>query len=521
MSLTIPVIDVFAGPGGLSEGFASFQNHNNNCFKICLSIEKDPIAYMTLQLRSFFRQFEHQVPDAYYDYLHGELKKEELFKQYPVATRASLQETWLAELSNETEIHNKVEENINNALAGSQKWVLIGGPPCQAYSLVGRSRMKKTKPEEFEKDKRHFLYREYLNIIAKHGPPVFVMENVPGMLSSKVNGDNIFEKILHDLRNPTEAILELNNVTTKPEEKYTYRIYSLAKLTNDTQSLKPADYIIKAEDYGIPQARHRVILLGIRSDLDIVPSCLPVALKRVPMIDAISDLPALRSSLSKEKDCYETWKSIIESIPQCVWFKDSSINKEVKEKLLTTARNNTPMLETGGGFLQGQRKPVFAPDWFYDDKLGGINHHQSRGHIREDLYRYFFASCFAQVYKRSPEMRDFPQDLLPKHANIRKAINGEMFCDRFRVQLEGKPSTTITSHISKDGHYYIHPDPKQCRSLTVREAARLQTFPDNYFFEGPKTEQYRQIGNAVPPFLAKQIAKVVYQIFYPDKPQIR
>jgi len=130
--------------------------------------------------------------------------------------------------------------------------------------------------------------------------------------------------------------------------------------------------------------------------------------------------------------------------------------------------------------------------------------------IRSDLQRYFFAACFADLNQASPELADFPATLLPQHHNVSYALSGSHFADRFRVQLASRPSTTITSHISKDGHYYIHPASPQCRSLTVREAARLQTFPDNYFFEGQRTAQYIQVGNAVPPLLAVQIAELVH-----------
>jgi DNA (cytosine-5)-methyltransferase 1 len=156
--------------------------------------------------------------------------------------------------------------------------------------------------------------------------------------------------------------------------------------------------------------------------------------------------------------------------------------------------------------------PARETTWFADARLHGACNHETRGHIRKDLHRYFFAAVFAKKRGRSPLLEDFPRALLPNHENVADALKETKFNDRFRVQLASRPSTTIVSHISKDGHYYIHYDPSQCRSLTVREAARLQTFPDNYFFEGPRTEQYKQVGNAVPPLLAKQIAQIVAEL---------
>src|SRR5690606_34653879 len=148
----------------------------------------------------------------------------------------------------------------------------------------------------------------------------------------------------------------------------------------------------------------------------------------------------------------------------------------------------------------------------HDGRLRSLNSHEARAHMASDLRRYMYAAVFADVTGRSPKLSDFPNSLLPDHRNVELVTSGKMFSDRFRVQLPYHVATTITSHISKDGHYFIHYDPLQCRSLTVREAARLQTFPDNYKFEGPRTEQYHQVGNAVPPYLSGQIADIIADV---------
>ena len=507
--MPIPVLDIFAGPGGLGEGFSALEGSGQRAFKIKLSIEKDEHAHQTLEVRAFFRQFPcEEVPKEYYEHLRGEISRQELLGRFPEQAEKAEKEAWHAELGSDRFPAHVVDDRIRGAIGKTRDWVLIGGPPCQAYSLVGRSRRK--HDPSFKDDEKHLLYRQYLRILAVHRPPVFVMENVKGLLSAKVKEEGILDRILSDLENPLRAIADQDS-GAKP---LTYRLVSLVRRGGDLlRRCDPQDFVVRTEDYGVPQARHRIILLGIRSDIKAEPGLLEKQ-DAVFIEDVIGDLPRLRSGLSKEEDNDDTWRAALQGITREAWFKSPKVDAKLRSKIREQLQLMESGLDRGTDFVGRSGGVIGAhAGWFNDPRLDGVCNHATRSHIRADLHRYFFVSAFASVHGRSPLLEDLPVEILPHHRTVAEALKETKFNDRFRVQRKGWPSTTITSHISKDGHYYVHYDPTQCRSLTVREAARLQTFPDNYFFEGPRTQQYHQVGNAVPPFLAHQIAKIVYDIF--------
>jgi DNA (cytosine-5)-methyltransferase 1 len=263
----IKIIDLFAGPGGLGEGFSSFNEGGKYPFRISLSVEMEHSAWKTLRLRSFVRQFTQNnkpIPNEYFTYLAGNLgtnPEEILFKKFEKQASAANEEALQLKLGDDHD-NQVIFDKIKSRLGNDKNWVLIGGPPCQAFSLMGRARNKGKENYVPEEDHRHFLYQEYLKIIEEFSPAVFVMENVKGILSSKINGELIFNKIKEDLENPSKAL-------NKPAGA-TYRIFSLVS-NNHKSSQDPHDFIIKSEDYGIPQARHRVILLGVRNDISNIP----------------------------------------------------------------------------------------------------------------------------------------------------------------------------------------------------------------------------------------------------------
>lgn len=512
--MAIPIIDLFAGPGGLGEGFSALRRHGAPKFKIKLSVEKDFHAHQTLELRAFYRQFpDGEVPEEYYDHLSGGCTREAVFKAFPCQAERAATEAWRTELGKAETPDSLVDDRIRRALGKHHaNWVLIGGPPCQAFSLVGRSKMIGEKGiEKYEADHRHMLYEQYLRIIAEHLPPIFVMENVKGLISAKIKERSTFARIIADLKDPVTAIYGNQR---KQRDPVFYRIVSLVvKKEGSPESYAPEDFVVQSEDYGIPQARHRVIFLGIRSDTKFIPRLLQRR-ESVPIEDVISDLPKLRSGLSKEPDSGELWKDALASIAFSTWLRDPRMDESLRSEISAAACRVDGRLERGREYMPATpRNMQSLSEWFSDPRVRGVCNHATRSHIRADLHRYFFAAAYARIFNRSPLLEDLPADLLPDHKNVEEALKKTKFNDRFRVQMAGRPSTTITSHISKDGHYYIHYDPMQCRSLTVREAARLQTFPDNYFFEGPRTQQYHQVGNAVPPLLAHQIADIVADFF--------
>ncbi|HYW16818.1 MAG TPA: DNA cytosine methyltransferase [Allosphingosinicella sp.] len=541
---TVPFIDIFAGPGGLSEGFsrhAAFSGGETS-FESRLAIEKDAIAAQTLRLRSFYRAFpEAEVTDDYYQVVRGQKAAASLALR-PEWLKAE-QHVWNATLGEvpEATLHSR----IATALEGDQNWVLLGGPPCQAYSLMGRARMtgigaaaraegknldelRRLKRSEFAGDHRHVLYREYLRIVAIHQPAVFVMENVKGILSSRLvdpegqDAGRVFEQIRTDLSDPGAALagdIDPHIVEARSRgPAHQYRLYSLV-IGGERQGdeVKDREFLIPAEDYGVPQRRHRVILLGIRDDLMAKPEALKRS-EKVKVKHALDGFPPLRSGLSKGDTDWTGW---LKALRQA--FRDHGVplpgTERVKEVICDLLFGETAELTRGMPFIPcmiGTNRLELS-QWYSDPNLGGIIQHESRSHMSSDLARYAYASATAEVTGACPRLEEWPPQLLPKHRNVQHdklagKTTADGFNDRFKVQIWEEPASTVTSHIAKDGHYFIHPDPLQCRSLTVREAARLQTFPDNYYFCGNRTQQYHQVGNAVPPYLAYQIAKVVAQL---------
>lgn len=413
----INVLDLFAGAGGLSEGFY------NEGFNIVSHVEMDPQACDTLRTREAYRYLKKNNIEDYYKYLDAKITREELYNLIP---QMELNRVINAEISPKT--LKAIFEKIDTQLKKEKKKeidVLIGGPPCQAYSMIGRNR----DPNRMVNDPRNFLYRYYGRFLKYYKPKVFLFENVPGILSAG-NGKRL-ETIFNHFRDSGYTIHHSKN------------------------------FILNATKFGVAQNRNRVILIGIRKNLELKPSF---------------DFNYDGELKSEDLLCHDLIKL---NHNQGSPFRSEYIKAPNEYLLSSGIRNGEPF----------------------------ITQHYSR-YINEndrEIYR-IVASNLINLNKKT-RYEELPEHLI-RHKNTRA------FQNRFKAVNPKEPSQTIVAHMERDGHYYIHPDIEQNRSLTIREAARLQSFPDNYFFEGSRGAALRQIGNAVPPLMARGLAKMIREIFF-------
>lgn len=394
-------IDLFAGAGGLSEGFY------REGFVPVAHIEKDKNACFTLKTRIAYHYLkERNRLDIYVKYLKQKISRDQLYRFVPTSLLESvinqeIEESTLSDLFDE--IDNKLDEDLD---------LIVGGPPCQAYSLAS------AHIEEKNKD-LIFLYKLYGKFLERYKPKMFIFENVPG-------------------------------IYTADEGKY----YKGLKKCFNTAGYYLEDKKLNSSNFNVPQKRERVIIIGWRKDLNYFYPNFETTPTHITISELFQDLPEIQQGQSIE-------------------------------------------------FGEYPRKGSSYVNNFIRNGIDVFTHHIARTHNNRDLNIYKMA---IEKWEKGVRLKNSD---IPKNMRTQKNITS--FLDRFKV-VDGKGlSHTMIAHIAKDGHYYIHPDKNQLRSISVREAARIQSFPDDYFFEGPRTSVFTQIGNAVPPLLAQEIAKTIFK----------
>lgn len=415
-------IDLFAGAGGLSEGFIRAG------FQAVAHIEMNPDAANTLRTRlAYWYLLNNRNLKPYYSYLRGKITRDELYALVP--------ENYLSAVLNYTMSKKNLKQLfklIDNKLQAQGEdghiHLIVGGPPCQAYSLAGRAKLRSLENATREKggqvidDERKYLYVLYCEFLKRYKPDMFVFENVPGLLSMD-NGQH-WKAI--------QAMLRRVGYNIECRE-------------------------LNARDFGVPQERKRIIIIGWRKRTQHhYPEFQPVEADWT-VSDILADLPPIQAGQQSKS------------------------------------------------YSRKRRKPYVAEHLRTSDDV--LTWHVARPHKEQDreIYRLAIHEWLDKGKHHRLQYHNIPE-------HLRTHKNQTDFSDRFKVVAPDIPYChTMLAHISKDGHYFIHPDINQARSLTVREAARIQTFPDSYFFEGSRTSAFTQIGNAVPPLMAQRIAEALME----------
>lgn len=405
-------IDLFAGAGGFAEGFKRAG------FEPVAHVEIDPAACFTLKTRlSYHYLKENNKLDIYIKYLKGEISRDQLYLTVPSYILESV-----VNLSISNENNSKIFRIIEKLNGKKDIDIIVGGPPCQAYSVAGRSADKNRK----RYDHRNYLYKQYARFLVEFRPMLFVFENVPGLHTAN---DGTYYRNL---------------------KKYFKRI-----------GYQVEDKIIDAADFGVIQKRKRVIIIGWQKDVMFSYPDFEKLDNQWTVNSLLLDLPFLR-------------------------------NGEVRNRAQYRAGTND-----------------YLEKFQIRNGVDFVTQNITRPHNKRDLEIYKMAIELWEKESKRLKNSEIPED-------IRTQKNITSFLDRFKVVAPDNLSHTLIAHIAKDGHYYIHPDKEQLRSISIREAARIQSFPDDYFFEGSRTSAFRQIGNAVPPLMAESIAQKIKALIEND-----
>lgn len=398
-------IDLFVGCGGLSEGFEQSRK-----YKMIGAVEWEP---------SPVKELRNHLKNRW-----GIQDSEERVLQFDIQRTEELFNGWKDKKFGES-------KGLDALVGNRQLDVIIGGPPCQAYSVAGRIRDEHGMREDY----RNYLFESYLKVVQHYKPRVFVFENVPGILSAK----------------PGDGSVRIIDLIQKAFADAGYAV--LPDLSNA---------IIDMTEYGVPQNRKRIIILGVSKEHygdkaeamveKFYSSYLPEYKieKKATVREAIGDLPKLRP------------------LDEPISYLGRKLSHSVSDPL--------------------------------------INGHISRFHNKRDIELFKFLeediASGRMKYTSAKSLKTLYTKLTGKTSNVHK----------YYVLRWDEPSNLIPAHLFKDGLRHIHPDPEQARTITVREAARLQTFPDDYYFNCSQTDAFKMIGNAVPPLFAKKVAYAIYHL---------